>query len=381
MPDPSGHDGDAQTRGGDPRAGDAPLPLRTDLVVERHMRIKAALLLGLLIVLVLAFAGYVLYARGTFESTQRLVLMAADSEGISVGADLSFSGFPIGRVERIELAQNGQARIEIEVPRKDARWLRAGSVFTLERGLVGGARLRAFTGNLDDAPLPDGAVREVLRGDTTDELPGLIANLNKVLENIQAMTAADSSLNTSLAGVNALVARLGERRGALSVLLGGDDEAKKVIDAIDRTNRLLTSVDALAKRLDATVLGAQRTLERADTRLFGDGRLVAQLLQRHRGLGHGIVAGLAGNRRATTGEVRRAVAQLAPLLSEARTALQKADATLAEAQRIGANTRAATEDLAGLRAEVEASLRKAADLIDEVNRKWPFRRDTELRLP
>lgn len=355
MPDPSGHGGDAQARGDDPRAGDAPMPLRTDLVVERHMRIKAALLLGLLIVLVLAFAGYVLYARGTFESTQRLVLMAADSEGISVGADLSFSGFPIGRVERIELAQNGQARIEIEVPRKDARWLRAGSVFTLERGLVGGARLRAFTGNLDDAPLPDGAVREVLRGDTTDELPGLIANLNKVLENIQAMTAADSSLNTSLAGVNALVARLGERRGALSVLLGGDDEAKKVIDAIDRTNRLLTSVDALAKRLDATVLGAQRTLERADTRLFGDAGVVE--------------------------ETRRAVAQLAPLLSEARTALQKADATLAEAQRIGANTRAATEDLAGLRAEVEASLRKATDLIDEVNRKWPFRRDTELRLP
>ena len=49
MPDPSGHDGDAQTRGGDPRAGDAPPPLRTDLVVERHMRIKAALLLGLLL--------------------------------------------------------------------------------------------------------------------------------------------------------------------------------------------------------------------------------------------------------------------------------------------------------------------------------------------
>jgi len=54
------------------------------------MRVKAALLLALLCALVLAFAGYVLYARGTFESTQRLVLMAANSEGISVGADLSF---------------------------------------------------------------------------------------------------------------------------------------------------------------------------------------------------------------------------------------------------------------------------------------------------
>lgn len=358
MPEPPGHEpgpGPASGPAAGARTVGPPGETRADPVVEPHMRVKAALLLALLCALVLAFAGYVLYARGTFESTQRLVLMAANSEGISVGADLSFSGFPIGRVERIELAQNGQARIEVEVPRKDARWLRAGSVFTLERGLVGGARLRAFTGNLDDAPLPDGAVREVLRGDTTDELPGLIANLNKVLENIQAMTAADSSLNASLAGVNALVARLGERRGALAVLLGGDEQARKVIDAIERTNRLLASVDALTRRLDGTVVQARGTLERADTRLFGDTGVVE--------------------------EARRAVAQLTPLLNDARAALQKADATLVEAQRIGANTRAATEDLAGLRAEVEASLRKAGDLIDEINRTWPFRRDTEMRLP
>jgi len=53
----------------------------------------------------------------------------------------------------------------------------------------------------------------------------------------------------------------------------------------------------------------------------------------------------------------------------------------AEAQAVGANTRAATADLAALRAEVEASLRKVAHLVDEINRKWPFARDTQLKLP
>ena len=32
-------------------------------------------------------------------------------------------------------------------------------------------------------------------------------------------------------------------------------------------------------------------------------------------------------------------------------------------------------------AEVEASLRKVAQLVDEINRKWPFARDTQLKLP
>ncbi|MBL0208096.1 MAG: mammalian cell entry protein, partial [Propionivibrio sp.] len=37
--------------------------------------------------------------------------------------------------------------------------------------------------------------------------------------------------------------------------------------------------------------------------------------------------------------------------------------------------------LVGLRAEVENSLRKASALINDINRKWPFARDTEIKLP
>jgi phospholipid/cholesterol/gamma-HCH transport system substrate-binding protein len=48
---------------------------------------------------------------------------------------------------------------------------------------------------------------------------------------------------------------------------------------------------------------------------------------------------------------------------------------------VSGNARAATNDLAQLRAEVDASLRKVSGLIDEINRKWPFQRDSEIRLP
>ena len=41
----------------------------------------------------------------------------------------------------------------------------------------------------------------------------------------------------------------------------------------------------------------------------------------------------------------------------------------------------ATVDLGALRTEVEASLRKVEALVNEVNRKWPFARDTEIKLP
>jgi len=316
--------------------------------VPRHVELKALALLALVVGLLAAFVVYVLYARGTFEETQRLVLMADNSEGVSVGADLTFSGFPVGRVQRIELAPTGQARIVIDVPQKDTRWLRSTSVFTLERGLVGGARLRAFTGNLDDPPLAPDAVRPVLRGDTTDELPALIQSLKRVLDNFERMTAADSDINVSLGALRSMAERLGGRYGALTALLGSEEEAKKLIASIDRANALLASLEQLSAKLG-------RTVDHADARVLGAGGVVD--------------------------ETQKAIAQLNAALGDARETLKKADAVLAEAQKAAANTSAATEDLGALRAQVEASLRKLSALIEEINRKWPFERDTGVKLP
>src|SRR5882672_9733438 len=167
--------------------------------LPKNLQFRVGLLLGLTLMMAVGFVVYVLYARGVFEARQRLTLVADNAEGVSIGMDLTFSGFPIGRVNRMALNEDGRARIEIDVPRKDARWLRTSSVFTIERGVVGSARIRAYTGNLEDPPLPDGAVRPVLRGDATEEIPRMVATLRTMLENVEQMTAAGGSLQASLA--------------------------------------------------------------------------------------------------------------------------------------------------------------------------------------
>jgi phospholipid/cholesterol/gamma-HCH transport system substrate-binding protein len=48
---------------------------------------------------------------------------------------------------------------------------------------------------------------------------------------------------------------------------------------------------------------------------------------------------------------------------------------------VGANVRGATQDLGQLRGDVEANLRKIDALINEINRKWPFAKDNEVKLP
>lgn len=228
-----------------------------------HVEFKAALLLALTLALICGFLGYVMYARGVFEKTQRLVLVADNSEGAKVGMDLTFSGFPIGRVQRIELAEDGKARILIDVPQQDARWLRTSSVFTMESGLVGDTRIRAYTGVLDDPPLPDGAMRPVLRGDASAEIPRLIATMRALLENLERISGADSSLSASIANVQTVTERMKGRYGALAGLLGSEENATKVINALDRANALLGSVGEVSLKLD-------RMLSKTDERVFGE---------------------------------------------------------------------------------------------------------------
>jgi phospholipid/cholesterol/gamma-HCH transport system substrate-binding protein len=57
------------------------------------------------------------------------------------------------------------------------------------------------------------------------------------------------------------------------------------------------------------------------------------------------------------------------------------DALLADAQAIAANAREASTDLGALRGEVDANLRKLGRMIDEVNRRWPFANEAEIKLP
>jgi phospholipid/cholesterol/gamma-HCH transport system substrate-binding protein len=322
-------------------APDMPPEARPELPTPAHLEFKATMLLLVLVLLVAGAGLYLSYARGAFESTQRLVLIAEDSEGVGVGMDMTFAGFPIGRVRRIELAPDGNARILVDVPVNDAHWLRDSSVFTLVRGVVGNTNIRAFTGVMTDPPLPDGAVRTVLRGDATAEIPRLMAEARQLLQNLNAMSTEGSPINETLASVKSFTDKLNAPGGAMGALLGGDAQAAKLLTALDRTNALLARLDGLAMKADRQVFGADGVMR----------------------------------------DARTTVQQLNAMLADARASLRKVDAVLEEAKAVGANARVATTDFGTLRANVESSLRNIDQLIEEVNRKWPFARDTELKLP
>ena len=189
--------------------------------------------------------------------------------------------------------------------------------------------------------MPDGAVRTVLQGDASAEIPRVISAAKDLIDNLNSLTGSSGAVGASLANLQVLTGRLNGPGGALTVLLGSEAEAKKFSATLDRTNALLAKLDGIAAKTDSQVFGDKGVLP----------------------------------------ETRATVVQLNAMLGEARTSLKKVDAILVDAQAITSNAKDATSDLGALRGDVEASLRKVEGLVSEINRKWPFARDAEMKLP
>lgn len=290
------------------------------------LKLKAKLLLLVLLLLLFGSGAYLMYTRGVFEPTQELILVADDSEGVSVGMGLTFSGFPIGRVQRIELAPEGDVHIVVQIPQKDAQWLRDGSVFTMERNLLGVVRLRAFTGIMDAPPLPDGAIRHVLKGDAMAEIPQIVSTLRDIINNVEQMTDMQSPLALTLESTSELMGGLAGNRS-----LG---QSSPIVGMLAQTESLLQQVES--------------TIAQADRRLFSDQGLML--------------------------EAQR-------LLTDVRGSLIHVDGILQEAKGVATNARVATEDLDLLRVQVEASLKTVDALVSDIQGKWPFGSQPSLDLP
>jgi phospholipid/cholesterol/gamma-HCH transport system substrate-binding protein len=306
-----------------------------------HLELKATMLLLFTLALVVGAALYVLHARGFFQPKQTLYLVADNAEGVVAGMDMTFSGFPIGRVRAVDLANDGRVRITVDVVEADAKWLRTSSVFTLIKPLFGSTQLRAYSGVLTDPALPDKAERPVLTGDAQAEIQRVVGATRDVLDNLNEITGQNSELNRTVANLQAFTHKLQGNRGALHAVFGNEEDARKLVIAIERANAVMARVEQLAAK--------------ADTQVFGQDGLV--------------------------NESRASVRQLHALLGDARNSMKRVDAVLTEAQAVGANLKAGTADLGPLRQDVEANLRKIEDLINDLNRKWPFAKEREVQLP
>ncbi len=305
------------------------------------LHFKVGLFAAASLLLAGAFLVYLLHARGFFEKTFHLQLAAASADGVAPGVPVVFSGIEIGRVTTLGLNENGGIIIHTEFLGRDARWLKENSTFTLDKPIVGGAKIRVDSSDLNAPALPDNATMLLLTSDVSKEIPALVERVKAILANVEHLTRKDGELDATLANAKTVTGRMTGKYGMLEGVLGSPEKARAVTDSLDRTRALMTRLDSMAAKTDQW--------------LYDEKGVAAQ--------------------------TRESLAQIRLMLNDAQSSLKKADTMMTNAVAISANVKDGTQDLAQLRAEIDDAVRKANDLVNQINQKWPFSRNPEVKLP
>ena len=313
-----------------------------------RLHFKVGLFTAVSLLLAGAFMVYLLHARGFFEKTFHLQLAASSADGVAPGVPVVFSGIEIGRVTTLGLNDSGGIVIRAEFLERNAKWLKENSTFILDKPIVGGAKIRVESPDLNAPALPDNATMLLLSSDISKEIPVLVERVKAILANVEHLTRKDGEINATLANVKTVTGRMTGEYGVLEGVLGSPEKARAVTDSLDKTRALITKLDGLALKMDGMAV-------KTDQWLFAPN-------------------GVAEH-------TRESLAQVRLMLSDAQSSLKKADALMSNAVEISANVKEGTQDMAKLRAEIDDAVRKANALINEINRKWPFARDPEVKLP
>jgi phospholipid/cholesterol/gamma-HCH transport system substrate-binding protein len=208
--------------------------------------------------------------------------------------------------------------------------------------------IRVDSPDLKAPALPDNSTMLLLTADISKEIPVLVERVKAILGNVEHLTRKDGEINATLANVKTVTGRMTGEYGVLEGVLGSPEKARAVTDSLDKTHVLIARLDGLALKMDGMAA-------KTDQWLFSQN-------------------GVAEH-------TRESLAQVRLMLNDAQSSLKKADALMSNAVDISANVKEGTQDIARLRLEIDDAVRKANALVNEINRKWPFARDPEVKLP
>lgn len=288
------------------------------------------------------FLLYLLHARGFFDGTYQLQLAATTADNVVPGVPLTFSGIQIGQVTSLGLNDGGGIVIRVELPLLHAKWLKEDSNFTLDKPIVGGAKIRVESPHLDAPALPNNSTMLLLTSDITKDIPILVERFKVILANVEHLTRPGGEINATLANTKKITERMTGEYGVMEGILGSKEKARALTDALDKTRTLMIKLDGIAAKTDQWLFAKE---------------------------------GVADNTRV-------ALTQIRGLLTDTQTSLKKADEVLKNAVDISANVNSSTQDLGQLRSEVDDAVRRASNLVNEISRKWPFApKNPEVKLP
>jgi phospholipid/cholesterol/gamma-HCH transport system substrate-binding protein len=304
--------------------------------MSKKIEFKVGLFVVITSLLIITSVIYLAYSKGFFTREYIYTLSSKTGEDLTEGMPVLFSGYKIGRVETLELNDQGILLIKIRIPEQHAKWIRSNSTFNLYKPLIGSSRLIIATENLNSPELSPKTIPEIVVVNDINEaikrVQPILEKVDKVVTNVEHITAnlADpqGNFNKILSHSEKLTGNLAKKDTLLEMAVGSKESVQSVNDSLKKIRDILV---------------------KTDEQVYGNDGLLT----------------LVRN-----------------ILKDIIMKLEKIDVALDNVVKISADTADSTKDLKLLRAEIDATVNSIGKLVNEIDKKIPFKKEPEaIKLP
>ena len=314
-----------------------------------RVELKVGLFLIISTVLIAAAIGYVAYKKGFFAKVYTFTLASKSGEDLTEGMPVVFSGFKIGTVHALELSKDGSVLIKIKIPERHVKWIRADSTFVTNKPFLGSPRIVVVTNNFHSPILSSEQTPEV--GSVSDineaikEARPLFEKVNKIAGNIEKLTASladpQSGVHKILVNAEKLTANLAQKKSLLEMAVSDQESIASIYAALKQAKDITANVEAILEKVD-------KMAEKTDDMVYGE---------------DGILSTISKG------------------LKDVLAKLKKLDVTIDNVNKISGEAAGSAANLKVLRNEIDAAVNSIGELARELEKKIPFKKAPEIKLP
>jgi ABC-type transporter Mla subunit MlaD len=287
-------------------------PNQRDQLFQRGV----ALLLLASVAMALAVVHLQRQAVSPFGQTLRIQSVVPRADGVTVKSPVTIAGIKVGWVDDISLTAENQVLLTLAIDAKVSDKLRADSLATVVKPMLGTALIEIQMGHADSPVLQSGAhMAGRVQPDLNDIVATLPERLNKAEHALDSVTAVSENLrrltekaNASSQSVDATLAQL-------------QSTARKANQA---AGKLLTAMDAAQSALG----DLHHTIKTADG-ILENARSASRQLEPMASQANATLADI----HVLTQELRAAGPQVGPAIDSARQAAKQADDVLDAAKK------------------------------------------------
>ena len=226
-----------------------------------HLERKVGLFVLVAVAVAVGVIVFVAGERGLLVPKTRLSFTAESGKDLREGMAVKFSGFRIGKVEKLTLSGWAEVNVIMSIDRRYMKWIRSDSkALLVQEGLLGEPIIEITPGSPMAVELTENHVMDFARRAGLNDMLGELDQIHGLLASLK-----EGAIGETLANANRMSKELLSSRERLDAILASAQGTLLKMDAVtDRVGHTIDRSDLAMTKLDRLVESAMTTSSRMD---------------------------------------------------------------------------------------------------------------------